>query len=48
MEEFEKRLRSRGIDKVYLFTSKGERTEDFFIKRGFNTWHGMILMGKDI
>ncbi|MDR1117383.1 MAG: GNAT family N-acetyltransferase [Oscillospiraceae bacterium] len=46
--EFEKRLKSMGIDKVYLFTSKGERTEDFYNKRGFKTWSGMVLMGKNI
>lgn len=48
MIEFEKRLRAKGIDKVYLFTAKGERTEDFYKKRGFNTWSGMVLMGKNI
>lgn len=48
MVEFEKRLAAMGIDKVYLFTSKGERTEDFYKKRGFNTWDDMVLMGKDI
>jgi aminoglycoside 6'-N-acetyltransferase I len=48
MAEFEKRLSAMGIDKVYLFTSKGERTEGFYKKRGFNTWGGMVLMGKNI
>ncbi len=48
MAEFEKRLADKGIDKVYLFTSKGEQTEDFYKKRGFRTWSGMVLMGKDI
>ena len=48
MAEFEKRLAAMGIDVVYLFTSKGERTEDFYKKRGFNTWSNMVLMGKDI
>ena len=48
MTEFEQRLAAAGIDKVYLFTSKGERTQDFYEKRGFNTWGGMVLMGKNI
>ena len=46
MVEFEKRLAALGIDKVYLFTSKGARTEDFYKKRGFTTWDDMVLMGK--
>jgi GNAT superfamily N-acetyltransferase len=46
--EFEKRLKSMGIDKVYLFTSKGERTESFYNRRGYKTWSNMILMGKNI
>ena len=48
MAEFEKRLAATGIDRIYLFTSKGKRTEDFYEKRGFNTWGGMVLMGKNI
>ena len=48
MAEFEKRLVSMGINTVYLFTSKGARTEDFYKKRGFETWSGMVLMGKEI
>ncbi len=48
MAEFEKRLAAMEIDMMYLFTSKGKRTEDFYKKRGFGTWDGMVLMGKDI
>ena len=48
MAEFEKRLAAMGVDKVYLFTSKRARTEDFYKKRGFDTWNGMVLMGKNI
>ncbi len=48
MDEFEKRLSSMGINMVYLFTSKGERTEGFYKHRGFSTWDSMVLMGKDL
>ena len=48
MAEFEKRLADMGIDKVYLVTSNGEQTEGFYKRRGFNTWNGMVLMGKNI
>ena len=48
MAEFEKRLAAMGVNMIYLFTSKGERTEDFYKKRGFNTWSDMVLMGKEI
>ena len=46
--EFEKRLAAMGVGKVYLITSKGERTEGFYRNRGFNTWSGLVLMGKTI
>ena len=48
MAELEKRLAAIGINEVYLFTSKGERTEGFYQKRGFTTWTNMVLMGKNI
>jgi len=48
MTEFEKRLSAMGIVKTYLITSKGERTEGFYAKRGFTTWGGIVLMGKNI
>ena len=48
MAEFEKRLATMGVNKVYLFTSKGERTEGFYQKREFKTWTNMVLMGKNI
>ena len=48
MAEFETRLAAIGINKVYLFTSTGNRTEGFYKKRGFDTWSDMVLMGKDI
>jgi GNAT superfamily N-acetyltransferase len=46
--ELETRLKAMGVEKMYLFTSKGARTEDFYKNRGFKTWDGMVLMGKNI
>ena len=48
MTEFEKRLSTMGIDKIYLFASKGEKTEDFYQNCDFHTWGGMVLTGKSI
>ena len=33
-----------GISNIYLITSKGERTEGYYSKRGFTTSEYMILM----
>ena len=46
LAELERRLAAMGVGKVLLITSKGEHTEDFYKKRGFNTYSGMVLMGK--
>ena len=48
MAELERRLTDMGVEKLYLFTAKGERTEGFYQKRGFHRWEDMILMGKSI
>lgn len=45
MSEFEKRLAARVIDKVYLITSKGERTEDFYKNAAFilgTVWYSWV------
>ncbi len=46
MREFEARLKGQGIDKTYLFTSRSERTEGFYQKRGYASWNDMVMMGK--
>ena len=48
LAELETRLIEKGISKLYLFTSRGEQTEGFYQRRGFNTWSGMVLMGKNL
>jgi GNAT superfamily N-acetyltransferase len=48
LAELEKRLATRGIAEIYLMTSKGERTEGFYQRRGFQTWDSMVLMGKSV
>ena len=45
-EEFEKRLKEKGIREIILLTSPGPQTEGFYHKRGFETSKGMIMMGK--
>ncbi len=48
MTEFEKELLIKGISKTYLFTSRTDITEEYYKKRGFESWNGMVMMGKDI
>ena len=48
MGELERRLTDMGIEKIYLFTAKGDRTEGFYQKRGFHRWENIILMGKQM
>lgn len=46
--EFEKHLKEKDIYHITLFTLKGEETEAFYTKRGFNYYTNMIMMGKNI
>lgn len=48
LDEFIERLKSRGIDEVILLTSKNEKTEGFYNKRGFETLDSMVMMRKRI
>lgn len=48
LSEFEQRLLERGIDVMYLFTSRTDETEAFYQKRGFESWNGMVMMGKSL
>lgn len=47
-DEFEKRLKLRGISQIVLLTLKGETTEGFYQKRGLETYGDMIIMGKEL
>lgn len=44
LEALRKELSSLGITSTYLVTSRGERTEGYYKKRGFTTSEYMILM----
>ena len=48
MAEFESRLKNKGIDKTYLFTSRGDKTENYYQKCGYRSWNNMVIMGKSI
>ena len=48
MGKLESHLKNMGIDKVYLFTSRTDKTESYYQKRGFKSWNGMVLMGKNL
>ncbi len=46
--ELERQLISMGIWRMYLFTSRTDDTEGFYLKRSFTTWDDMVMMGKTI
>ena len=48
MSELESHLKGMGIFKTYLITSRTDKTESYYQKRGFKSWNGMVLMGKDL
>ena len=45
-EEFEKRLREKGVREIILLTSQGPQTEGFYQKRGFEHNKSMIMMSR--
>ncbi|EKO1914149.1 GNAT family N-acetyltransferase [Clostridium botulinum] len=47
-EEFENRLKNKGITEIILLTSRDDRTEGFYKKRGLQSCNEMVLMGKQI
>ncbi len=46
--EFEKRLKEKHINKIFLLTLKDEGLETFYVKRGFYNNSKMIMMEKVI
>ena len=48
MNSLEKELSNLGVNTIILFTSKGNRTSNFYIKNGFSEYFTMAMMGKDI
>lgn len=47
-DEFESRLKARGIGRIILFTLRTDKTEGFYEKHGFESFENMVIMGKDI
>lgn len=48
LEEFSRRLKDKEIKRIILNTCRGEATEGFYIRKGFNTIEDMIFMTKEI
>ena len=48
LSELEKKLRVLGVTTIILFTSKGNKTNKFYLKNAFSEWESMAIMGKDI
>lgn len=48
LEEFIERLKIRGIDEIILLTTKSEKAEGFYKRRGFNTIENMVTMRKKL
>ncbi len=48
LEHLEARLKDLNVNAIYLFTSKGNLTDRFYRKNGFNEFESMAMMGKSI
>lgn len=48
LNELEKRLKGLGVTTIILFTSKENKTINFYLKNDFLEWDSMAMMGKDI
>ena len=46
--EFEKRLRNKGVENITLLTIKGNMTEHFYQKNGFNSKEKIVFMNKKL
>ncbi|ENK1243676.1 GNAT family N-acetyltransferase [Clostridium botulinum] len=47
-EEFENRLKGKGMTKITLVTTKDYRTEGFYKKRGLESNNEMVVMEKEL
>ena len=48
LKELEEHLKKLGVTTLILFTSKGNKTNEFYLKNNFSEWNSMAMMGKDI
>ncbi|MCB2312953.1 GNAT family N-acetyltransferase [Clostridium tagluense] len=48
INELEKRLKGIGVTTIILFTSKENKTSEFYSKNNFTEWDSMAMMGKDL
>lgn len=48
LADFTAHLKAKGIQRVFLLTMRGERTEGFYQKQGFETSSGMCLMERNL
>jgi aminoglycoside 6'-N-acetyltransferase I len=46
LEELEKEAKKESVINIYLFTSKGNGTYDFYVKNNFKELKSMCMMGK--
>lgn len=48
LNEFTKRLKARGIDRIMLFTLRTDKTEGFYKKHKFKSFDDIVMMGREI
>ena len=48
LDEFEKRLKDKGVKEIVLFTSRDDETKGFYEKRGLKLYESMVMMGKQL
>jgi len=48
INELEKQLSNSDVTTIILFTSRGNNTNNFYLKNDFTEWNSMIMMGKEV
>ncbi|MGL5648374.1 MAG: GNAT family N-acetyltransferase [Clostridium sp.] len=46
--ELEERVKEKGIKEIILMTTRDEKAEGFYLRRGYEVHDGLVMMGKEI
>lgn len=46
--EMEKKIKGKGIEKIMLMTIRDIKAEGFYLRRGYQTYEELVIMGKEI
>lgn len=46
--ELEKRVKAKGVKEIILMTTSDDKAEGFYVRRGYETSKGLVMMGKEL